>query len=326
MRFNTALLAAAAAGTALAQRPSNTSICDYYTTALLKENNATNQYTLLTLLVNTAVIGNYTQPNVGVSVPGILNPNGTYNNTKVNLVPYFDGGLASSNEGGSMGVAKNFLDGGGAAPLMKNMPADDMSSNQYKLMTHLYQFFGSLLGCSEVGMPGFAAYMGDASMYEVHKFMVLDPFQMGYFIEQVALSAASFGVATSDIQAVGEALGSLFNYRCAPKTTVIKAQGPQYQSICTDESCPLADNATCAAQPAVDQPLVANATLAMGEGRNATGSATMSGSATSTATMSGSASGTSSAASSATTTFNAASHAAPGLTGVFAALVAFLAL
>jgi hypothetical protein len=53
-----------------------------------------------------------------------------YNNTKVNLVPYFDGGLASTNEGGSMGVAKNFLDGGGAAPLMKNMPADDMTSNQ----------------------------------------------------------------------------------------------------------------------------------------------------------------------------------------------------
>lgn len=130
MRFNVVLLAVAAAGTAVAQRPANQSICDYYTTALLKQNNATNQYTLLTLLVNTAVIGNYTQPNVGIMVPGILNPNGTYNNTKVNLVPYFDGGLASTNDGGNMGVAKNFLDGGGAAPLMKNMPADDTTSNQ----------------------------------------------------------------------------------------------------------------------------------------------------------------------------------------------------
>ncbi|CEJ56762.1 hypothetical protein PMG11_02960 [Penicillium brasilianum] len=330
MRFNTALLAVAAASTAAAQRPANTSICDYYTTALLKENNATNQYTLLTLLVNTAVIGNYTQPNVGVMVPGILNPNGTYNNTKVNLVPYFDGGLASSNEGGNSGVAKNFLDGGGAAPLMKNMPAEDETSNQYKLLTHLYEFFGSLLGCSEVGMTGFAAYSGDSSMYEVHKFMVLDPFQMGYFIEQVALSAASFGVATSDIEAVGQALGSLFNYRCAPKTTVIKAQGPQYQSICTDDSCPLADNATCAAQPSMSQPLVANATLADGEGRNAS-TTSMSGSASGTAssasgTTSGGASGTASGASSASSTFNAASHAAPGLTGVFAALVGFLAL
>lgn len=29
------------------------------------------------------------------------------------------------------------------------------------LLTHLYEFFGSLLGCSEVGMTGFSAYMGD---------------------------------------------------------------------------------------------------------------------------------------------------------------------
>jgi hypothetical protein len=68
-------------------------------------------------------------PNVGVSVPGILAP-GTVNGTKVNLAPYFSGALASSNRGGSMGVSVNFLDGGGAAPLMKNMPANDKTSNQ----------------------------------------------------------------------------------------------------------------------------------------------------------------------------------------------------
>lgn len=50
----------------VAQRPSNESICDYYTTALLKNNTAENQYTLLTLLVNTVVIGNCRS-----SVPGI---------------------------------------------------------------------------------------------------------------------------------------------------------------------------------------------------------------------------------------------------------------
>lgn len=149
--------------------------------------------------------------------------------------------------------------------------------------------------------------------------MALDPFQMGYFIEQVALSAASFGVAQSDIEAVGQALGSLFNYRCAPKTTVIKAQGPQYQSICTNDSCPLADNATCAAQPSMPQPLVANATLADGEGRIPSGSATMSGSASGTASSA-------SSASSASATINAAPHTVLGLTGVFVALLAFLAL
>jgi hypothetical protein len=53
-----ALAVAAAIGGAVAQRPSNISICDYYTTALLKNNTAANQKTLLTLVVNTAVIGN----------------------------------------------------------------------------------------------------------------------------------------------------------------------------------------------------------------------------------------------------------------------------
>lgn len=127
--FQSVVLALAAVGTASAGRPSSESICDYYTKALLKSNNAKNQHTLLTLLVNTAVIGNYTQPNVGVSVPGIL-AQGMYNGSKVNLLPYFDGGLASTNDGGKMGVSKNFLDGGGAAPLKKNMPADDTTSNQ----------------------------------------------------------------------------------------------------------------------------------------------------------------------------------------------------
>lgn len=125
-----ALAILAAAGSAVAQRPADTSICDYYTTALLKNNTAANQMTLLTLVVNTAVIGNYTKPNVGIMVPGILNPNGTYNGTKVNLVPYFNGGLKSSNRGGDGGISVNFLDGGGAAPLMKNMPAEDKTSNQ----------------------------------------------------------------------------------------------------------------------------------------------------------------------------------------------------
>ncbi len=45
-----------AAGIVSPQRPSNVSICDYYMIALLKNNTAENQYTLLTLLVNTAVI------------------------------------------------------------------------------------------------------------------------------------------------------------------------------------------------------------------------------------------------------------------------------
>ena len=112
----------------LAQRPSSTSICDYYTSALLKENTGTNQYMVLTLVVNTALIGNYTQPNVGISVPGILNK-GEYGGEAIDLLPYFDGGLVSTNNN-NMSSVMSFLDGGGAVPLMQNKPANDTTSNQ----------------------------------------------------------------------------------------------------------------------------------------------------------------------------------------------------
>jgi len=52
-----------------------------------------------------------------------------YNGVPVNLVPYFNGGLASTNVNEMPGVM-NFLDGGGAAPLMMDLPANDMTSNQ----------------------------------------------------------------------------------------------------------------------------------------------------------------------------------------------------
>jgi hypothetical protein len=70
---------------------------DYYTTALLKNNNASNQLTLPTLLVNTTVIENYTQRNHNV-VPGILSTNATFNRSPVNLAQYFSGTLKSTNE------------------------------------------------------------------------------------------------------------------------------------------------------------------------------------------------------------------------------------
>jgi len=254
--FFKALAVAAAFGSAVAQRPNTTSICDYYTTALLKTNNATTQYTLLTLLVNTAVIGNYTQPNVGVVVPGILTA-GMFNGTAVNLLPYFTGALASTNTGGLMGTSVNFLDGGGAAPLMLNKPAWDnsTSSNQYTLLTHLYEYFGTLLGCSLQGGSDYPAYNGDGSQYNVHKFMDLSYAQVGYFIQQVAYSAASFGVAASDLQIVGNALGALFDFRCSPATIVIPSQPAGLQSICTDPTtCVLATNATCASYTNVTMP------------------------------------------------------------------------
>ncbi|KAK1491623.1 hypothetical protein CCUS01_14237 [Colletotrichum cuscutae] len=275
---NIALALAIATGV-IAQRPADTPICDYYTTALLKNNTGANQYTLLTLLVNTVVIGNYTMPNVGIKVDGILAP-GMYNGAEVNLLPYFNGDLASSNRGGSSGVSVNFLDGGGAAPLMKNMPANDDTSKQYFLLTHLYQFFGALLGCSQYGMAGFPKYSGFASMYEVHKFMDLDQNELGYFITQVAMAAASFGVAQDDLKAVGMALNQLFGMRCSPSATAIPEQGPQLQAICIQDSCPISTNSTCASYQPAMAPKNATAT----GGMNATMTSTMTG-ATMTSTM-----------------------------------------
>ncbi len=123
------LLAASAALVAAGGRPSSVSICDYYTKALLGADTAKNQETLLILVVNTAVIGNYTQPNVGISVPGILAP-ANYDGEAVNLLQYFNGALDSTNMGGKCGVSVNFLDGGGSTPLMHNKPANNPNSNQ----------------------------------------------------------------------------------------------------------------------------------------------------------------------------------------------------
>jgi hypothetical protein len=105
------------------------------------------------------------------------------------------------------------------------------------LLTHLYEFFGTLLGCSKIGTADFPTYAGDKSMYEVHKDMALDAVQVGYFITQVGLSAASFGVATADVEAVGKALMDLFGYRCAPPATVVPSQGPQLHSVCIAVCC-----------------------------------------------------------------------------------------
>lgn len=58
MQVKKTLVALWAISAVSAQRPTDVPICDYYTEALLKENTAENQLTVLTLLVNTVVIGN----------------------------------------------------------------------------------------------------------------------------------------------------------------------------------------------------------------------------------------------------------------------------
>jgi len=62
-------------------------------------------------------------------VPGILTRS-LYNGTDVNLLPFFDGSLKSTFDGGADPVSKNFLDDGGAEPLKAGKPANGDKSNQ----------------------------------------------------------------------------------------------------------------------------------------------------------------------------------------------------
>ena len=96
---------------------------------------------------------------------------------------------------------------------------------------HLYTYFAPLLGCSEFGNTTDTKYAGDQSMYNVHKYMALSQVEVGYFIQQVGLAAASFGVAPEDVKAVGDALTSAFGYKCAGKAKVV-GEGEELQSIC----------------------------------------------------------------------------------------------
>lgn len=130
MRSTFSLCVAAAANLALALRPHDTTICDYYTPIVTgKHNSAASQQELMLKITHTFILGNYTHPNVGIPVHGIAAP-GTFDGKEVNMLPYFVGGYASTNDGGPHGVVKNFLDDGGAVPLSMNKPADGTHSNQ----------------------------------------------------------------------------------------------------------------------------------------------------------------------------------------------------
>lgn len=150
-----------------------------------------------------------------------------------------------------------------------------------------------------MGNDDYPNYAGEQSMGTVHKYVYLTPSkidtywhrfmslsaaEVGYFIQQVAMSAASFGVADSDLEIVGKALNTLFGYRCAPPVAVIPSQPPQMQSICIDETCPLHPNATCSIYPPFMEPAVANHSMTPSNNATSSGSMT-SGMTSATGTM-----------------------------------------
>ncbi|KAL1613236.1 hypothetical protein SLS60_001468 [Paraconiothyrium brasiliense] len=149
------------------------------------------------------------------------------------------------------------------------------------LLTHLYQFFGKLLGCSAYGSMGFPAYAGH-DMASAHAFMNLDPSEFGYFVQQVGMAATSFGVTEDDVSSVAMALQKLFGYKCSPPTTVIPEQGATLNSICQNDKCPLDPMATCAAYPNNGTAMEPQSASGMTNGTMPTSTGGMSPSATST--------------------------------------------
>jgi hypothetical protein len=216
-------------------------LCDKYTTALFKENTEANQLALLTALVNTVVIGNYSATVTGTAVPGILAP-ADYMGQKINFLGNFDGSLATSNVN-NVPSKVNFLDGGGAAPLLKSKSSNDPASKQDFLLNHLYQVFGALLGCSKQGGSTFPAYSGDKSLYETHKFMGLGEKQIDYFIAQVGAAALGFGVSVEDATAVGGVLKKTFNVQCSAPIKLGGLDGSQ--GMCVAKDCPSAEPRVC---------------------------------------------------------------------------------
>jgi hypothetical protein len=109
MFSKTLVLLAAVSGALASGRPANWSLCDYYAMKYWNatENLAINQYNLLNVLVNRFAFGRVLTQD-GDQITGFLNP-GQFRGNYVNLLPYFNGGLASTNQNGPSGVAVNIL-------------------------------------------------------------------------------------------------------------------------------------------------------------------------------------------------------------------------
>ena len=166
-------------------------------------------------------------------------------------------------------------------------------------------------------------------MYNVHKFMDLNVYQMTYFIEQVGLSASSFGVTADDVKTVATALEGAFNMRCAAPMAIIPAQGAQLQAICIDGDCPIVTiNATCGSYEPVVVPGNSTSNMTMlAPGSFGTSTVAPSGSMTASMTMTGmSSSMMTGSMTSAPSSVSSAGAAIPAVAGVAALAGGFAAL
>ncbi|KFY62869.1 hypothetical protein V496_04344 [Pseudogymnoascus sp. VKM F-4515 (FW-2607)] len=239
--------------TILAQRPSSISICDYYTQVEYGSASEENQFKLMQGIVALAFAGPKSIPskNVPKELTGILNL-GVEGGHRVDLMPFFNGTLASTNLN-NQPVGINWLDDGGLTPLSDYLTGKTKSvvlsnsTNEYRLFGHFYTSFSRIFGCSlppaSPATPG-----GSLNLAYAHKFMSLEFAEVAYFINQLTLAAEFYGFSEADAQALNTRMNSLYNSRCAPPVTFSSRQGPQLLSLCQDPSCPLAvPNSDCEA-------------------------------------------------------------------------------
>ncbi|KFY35504.1 hypothetical protein V494_05842 [Pseudogymnoascus sp. VKM F-4513 (FW-928)] len=179
---------------------------------------------------------------------GILNP-GVHDGARVNLLPFFNGSIASTNLN-NQAVGINWLDDGGILPLSNYLSGQTDSvvlkneTNEYRLFGHFYTAFAKVFGCSH---PPPSPTAGDApNPAYIHKFMGLNFIELGYFINQLTLASEYYGFSTTDAQSLAQLMNTRYNTRCGPPTSVNTHKTPQLLSLCQDPTCPLAvPNSNC---------------------------------------------------------------------------------
>ena len=101
------------------------------------------------------------------------------------------------------------------------------------------------MGCSTIGSVNFTSALQKTSLYEIHKYMALDPFELGYFIEQVGLAGQLVGLTADEAEGIQNKMDQSLTYRCRANSALFPGGIVGPQSICTDKSCPLAPNSNC---------------------------------------------------------------------------------
>lgn len=113
------------------ERPNTTSVCDFYANKTVGSTSAADQRTIMQLVLHTALFGafsKYNQPVPGLT--GALKPT-VFDGEYVDLNGYFNGGFASTNEGGTSGASADFYDDGGLEVLLQLQPdKGNLSSHQ----------------------------------------------------------------------------------------------------------------------------------------------------------------------------------------------------